>query len=101
MREDPGSFWEDSTFVFAGTTAGIRDLRAVTRADNTRIQVLVVLAVLAVLLVSLKRPLICVYMVGTVLFTYYITIGATELFFRWAYGDTYVGLDWKLRPCAP
>lgn len=96
LGESPDSYWQGASFLYAGTTAGIRDLRAVTRADNTRIMILVVLAVLAVLLVILKRPVICVYMVASVLFTYYLTIGATELFFRWAYGDTYVGLDWKL-----
>jgi RND superfamily putative drug exporter len=96
VREQPNSYWRDATFLYAGVTAGIRDLRAVTLADNSRIQVLVVLAVMAVLLVILKRPLICAYMVGSVLFTYYVTIGATDLFFRWMYGATYSGLDWKL-----
>ncbi len=30
------------------------------------------------------------------MFTYLVTIGATELVFRAAYGDTFVGLDWKV-----
>ena len=96
LSGDKSSYWSGSRFVFAGTTAAIRDLREVTRSDNTRIQVLVVLAVLMILLILLKRPAVCIYLILSVLFSYYVTIGATELFFRWRYGETFEGLDWKV-----
>ena len=73
----------------------MRDL-AGDRSDQRLIQQLVVLAVLAVLLVLLRRPLVCIYLIGSVLFSYLVTIGATQIFFRWAYGATYDGLDWKV-----
>lgn len=92
----PDSFWNGALFAYAGTTAGIRDLQAVTHSDTQRIQVLVVLAVLAVLLAVLRRPLVCLYMVGSVLVTYYVTLGATDLFFHWLEGSEYYGLDWKV-----
>lgn len=96
MSATAGSYWDGAEFVFTGTTAAIRDLRQVTTSDNTRIQRLVVLAVLIILLILLKRPAVCIYLILSVLFSYYATIGATELWFQSAYGDTYEGLDWKV-----
>lgn len=88
--------WQAARFEFCGATASLRDLQAVTREDHTRIEQLVVLGVLAVLIVILRRPLVCAYLVFSVLLGYFVTIGTTELFFGWLYGATYHGLDWKV-----
>lgn len=92
---DAGSLWYKSTFAMTGITAGIRDLRYITRQDNLRIQILVVGAVLIVLVITLRRLLVCVYMMASVLFSYYVTLGITQLFFAWQLGADYHGLDWK------
>lgn len=96
LADDPNSEWHGAQFYFTGTTAGIRDLKRVTASDLVRIQQLVPIAVLAVLVVILRRPLVSLYLVLSVLFGYFVSIGATNLFFQWLYGDTFFGLDWKV-----
>lgn len=92
---DPNSPWYGATFDFIGTTAGTRDLKAVITSDERLIQRLVVIAVSAVVLWILRRPLICGYLIFTVVFSYLVTIGATELVFAWMYPG-FEGLDWKV-----
>ncbi len=87
--------WKGANFEFIGTTPAMRDLENVTSRDETTIKIYVVLAVLAVIMVILRRPLVCLYLIVTVLLSYFATIGMTEYFFTWYYGDTFDGLDWK------
>jgi len=95
LSADPKSPWYATEFVYTGPTAGIRDLQAVTQSDQTLIERLVVIAVLGVLIAILRRPLICTYLILSVLFSYLVTIGATELVFAWLY-QPFNGLDWKV-----
>ena len=95
LSRDPQSPWHETEFVYTGATAGIRDLKAVTQSDQSLIERLVVIAVLGVLIAILRRPLICLYLILSVLFSYLVTIGATELVFSWLYRP-FNGLDWKV-----
>ncbi|MGI9456057.1 MAG: MMPL family transporter, partial [Aeoliella sp.] len=98
IREDVPlglSNWKGAEFEYIGTTPGMRDLQHVTSRDETTIKICVVIAVFAVIVLILKRPMVCVYLIVTVLLSYFATIGATEMFFSWYYGATFDGLDWK------
>jgi RND superfamily putative drug exporter len=88
--------WRGARFAISGTTASIMDLRSVTVADAVKIKIWVVLAVLAILLVVLRKIGLSLYMIFTVLVSYYATMGVSVLFFRMVYGDSYIGLDWKV-----
>ncbi len=96
QTETEGTVWNQSTFLLTGTTPSIIDLRTITLSDNRRIKVAVVIAVFAVLVLVIRQVGLCVYLIVTVLVSYYATLGLTVLFFRAAYGSDFVGLDWKL-----
>ncbi|MCG8649617.1 MAG: MMPL family transporter, partial [Pirellulales bacterium] len=96
QTESETSQWYGSEVLLTGTTPSIIDLRTVTLADNRQIKIAVVIAVFAVLVLVIRRVGLCLYLIVTVLISYYATLGLTILFFRAAYGSDYVGLDWKL-----
>lgn len=96
IKHQPGSPWQTTEFDYVGTTAGKRDLQAVTESDQQLIMQLVVLAVSTVMLLIIRRPIICMYLIVSVVASYLATIGLTEMFFGWLYAGTYEGLDWKV-----
>ena len=82
--------------ALAGETANLSDLKNVTDRDRTRINTLVTLVVFVILWILLRRLKVCVYLILTVLFSYFATLGGTYLFF-WAMDPSgFSGLDWKV-----
>ena len=96
-KDPPNSDWHDVEFDFIGVTAGIRDLDFVNQSDTYWVGVYVAMAVLIVLIFLLRRPLLSLYLIFTVVFGYLVSLGLTHLCFSWLYGNTYQGLDWKLK----
>jgi putative drug exporter of the RND superfamily len=88
--------WRGAQIVTAGTTVGITDLRTITQRDQTRIQILVTIGVWLVLLVLLRQVVVSTYLIFTVLYSYFATLGVSYWTFSLLYGSEYRGLDWKV-----
>jgi RND superfamily putative drug exporter len=79
-----------------GLTSSIHDMRAVTESDQTRIELLVVASVFVILLILLRRLVVAIYLIASVLLSFFCTLGITFAFF-WALDPTgFSGLDWKV-----
>jgi RND superfamily putative drug exporter len=51
--------------------------------------------VLVILLFLLRQPIVSIYLIASVLFSYFAALGAATLFFWWLDPEGFVGLDWK------
>ncbi len=79
-----------------GITALTYDLAEIHEKDRLFVNSLVVAGILLILVGLVRRPLVAVYLLVTVLFSYYVTLGATELL---SYGwlESNLGeVDWKV-----
>ena len=66
----------------AGSTAMVADLKQVTTQDEQRMYWLVTLGVYVILVILLRRPGICLYLIATVVLGYLASLGITDLVFR-------------------
>jgi RND superfamily putative drug exporter len=86
----------NSQIYFTGATASIRDLGDVIDQDQVRIQWLVIGCVLLILFAVLRRLTVSIYLILSVLFSYYTTLGAAFVVF-WALDPQgFAGIDWKV-----
>jgi RND superfamily putative drug exporter len=79
-----------------GVTVNARDLADVTESDRVRINALVLVGVFAILLVLVRKPWLAAYLLVTVLFSYYATLGATTLMATFWSGRTFGEVDWRV-----
>ncbi|QJW97437.1 MMPL family transporter [Frigoriglobus tundricola] len=96
QAELPATLRTGTEVRMAGPAAGLRDLQAVTDRDRRRIDALVVAAVFVVLLVLLRRPGLSAYLILTVVFSYFTTLGLTHLVFEAIGPRPFPGPDWKV-----
>lgn len=86
----------DATLHLVGSTPSIRDLKGVRTADQLRINGLVCLTVFGILVLLLRQPVVCLFLVLSMLLGYATTYGMT-LFVFWSLDPAgFPGLDWKL-----
>jgi RND superfamily putative drug exporter len=92
----PSQLREGSQLHLLGTTPSVRDLATVMRSDRTRIEMLVLASVLVILVVLLRGLAVPLYLLASVLFSYYATLGVTFLVFWLLNPQGFTGIDWKV-----
>ena len=96
LKSVPEDLRGSTTIYTLGPTAGIRDLKTSTDRDRIRIDVLVVIAVYLMLIALLRRPAICAYLMLSVIFSYFVTLGVTFAVFYLRDPGAFTGIDWKV-----
>ena len=79
-----------------GVTVSGRDLAVITESDRARINVFVLSGIFLILLVLVRKPWLAAYLLTTVLFSYYATLGATTLAGHWVNGRAIGEVDWRV-----
>jgi len=95
-RDMPLALKGETAVHLVGPTASIRDLKTVTDHDQIKIDILVLAVVFLILVVLLRKPAVSAYLILSVFFSYFVTLGATFVSFWWWYGADFTGLDWKV-----
>lgn len=91
----PESIRAGTELHFLGTTPSILDLKAVTDRDQIVIDGAVMAVVLAILIILLRTFSISVYLVLSVFFSYFVSLGMTIAIFRMI-DPQFAGIDWKV-----
>jgi len=86
----------DAKFIFSGATPSLSDLKDVTDRDQIRIDGLVLLGIFLILVVLLRRPGVCAYLMLSVFLGYLATLGITFMVFWLLDPAGFAGLDWKV-----
>jgi putative drug exporter of the RND superfamily len=92
----PADSRQDSQLYFVGATASVRDLATVMQADRTRIEILVLASVFVILILLLRRFVVPFYLLVSVLFSYYTTLGVSFIVFYLLDPHGFTGIDWKI-----
>lgn len=79
-----------------GVTVNARDLATVTEQDRFRINALVLTGIFLILIALVRRPVLAIYLLLTVLFSYYATLGATTLAAHWWSHRPLGEVDWRV-----
>jgi RND superfamily putative drug exporter len=79
-----------------GVTVSSRDLAEVTEADRARVNLLVMGGIFCILLLVVHSPWLAAYLLGSVLFSYFATLGATALVSTYWTGRPLGQVDWRV-----
>jgi RND superfamily putative drug exporter len=92
----PSPLQQGSQLYFTGPTASIRDLNTVVAQDCTRISLLVIGVVFVILVLLLRAILVPLYLILSVLLSYFATLGLAFTVFWLLNPHGFSGLDWRV-----
>jgi RND superfamily putative drug exporter len=92
----PPALKQGTQLFFTGPTASIRDLNTVVAQDRTRIDLLVVGVVFVILVLLLRALVVPLYLILSVLLSYYATLGLAFVVFWAVDPQGFTGIDWKV-----
>jgi RND superfamily putative drug exporter len=92
----PSELQQGSQLHFTGPTAGIRDLNTVIETDRVRITLLVLASVFVILVILLRQFGVSLYLIVSVLFSYFATLGVAFAVFWLINPQAFSGIDWKV-----
>ncbi len=79
-----------------GVTVHTRDLANIIEHDRTKVNLLVLAGVFMILLVLVRQPWLAAYLLATVLFSYFATLGVTSLFAAVWTGKPLGQIEWRV-----
>ncbi len=79
-----------------GVTVHARDMGVLIGHDRLRVNMLVLAGVLLILIVLVRKIWLALYLLATVLLSYYATLGLTALFAMWWSGQPFGEIEWRV-----
>jgi RND superfamily putative drug exporter len=79
-----------------GITVSARDMAQTTEADRLRLNTLVLIGIFLILLLLVRKVWLAGFLLGTVLLSYYTTLGATTIFATLCHGRPLYEVDWRV-----
>ncbi|OXS75663.1 MMPL family transporter [Domibacillus enclensis] len=86
--------FEQSEFAYSGISSMNSDLKAISSDDFTRTVIIMLVSLFVVLTVLFRSVVMPVYMIGSLLLTYYTSVAVAELIF--VNGLGYDGVSWAV-----
>jgi RND superfamily putative drug exporter len=87
---------DNTKLFYMGTTPSMRDLKTLTGEDQVRIDFLVPAVVFLILVILLRQIATSAYLIFTVFFSYFVTLGVTIVVFYCVHWHSFAGIDWKV-----
>ncbi|CAN2254176.1 MMPL family transporter [Bacillus vallismortis] len=93
-NEVDGTPLEDAQIVYGGVTSVNADLKELSTADFSRTMVIMIIGLFIVLTILFRSMIMPIYMIASLLLTYYTSISITELIFVNGLGNA--GVSWAV-----